>query len=87
MTYVSHAVRSLRADPIPEETVRIVLTLADDAAADAVARELEGIGAASVRELEFGRLLATVDQTDLDAVCELAGVTAVETDAVIDHPS
>ncbi|WP_158059410.1 hypothetical protein [Halorussus halophilus] len=31
MTYVSHTVRSLRRDPVSGETVRLVVTLGDDA--------------------------------------------------------
>jgi hypothetical protein len=54
---VSHTVRSLRRDPIPGDSIRLVLTLAEDTPAEEIA----------------------------DAVEPLDGVTAVETDAVIDQ--
>jgi hypothetical protein len=98
MAYVSHTVRSLRRDPIPDETVRLVLTV-DDASTEvssadsgpdeteSVAEAVESLDGEVVRELEFGRLLVEVEQSDLDAVCELDGVSAVETDAVLDQHS
>lgn len=86
MTYVSHAVRSLREDPIPGETVGIVVTVADGASVEAVREELDDLGELR-RELAFDRLLATVDHERLDAVCALDGVDAVETEATIEFPS
>ena len=92
MTYVSHTVRSLRRDPIPGETVRLVLTPAEAdpdegsaTPAEEVAEAVESLGGEVVRELQFGRLLVTVEQSELDAVCDLDGVDAVETDAVLDQ--
>ena len=86
MTYVSHTVRSLRRDPIPGETVRLVVALADDANAEGVREGVEDAGGDVVRELEFGRLLVEVEQTDVGVVCDLAGASSVETDAVLDSP-
>ncbi|WP_382208634.1 hypothetical protein [Halorussus caseinilyticus] len=85
MTYLSHTVRSLRRDPIPGETVRLVLTLAegaDDAELE-VAERVESLGGEVARELRFDRLLVEVGQTDIEAVCEFDAVTEVETDAVL----
>ena len=84
MTYVSHTVRSLRRNPMPGESVRLVLTLEDDASPTNVEAELDAIGGELVRELPFHRLLAEVAHVELDAICELDGLSAVETDAVID---
>lgn len=94
MTYVSHTVRSLRRDPIPGETIRLVLTVAEDDTTEAatddaessreVAEAVESLGGEVVRDLQFDRLLVEVEQTDIDAVCSLEGVTSVETDAVLD---
>ena len=86
MTYVSHTVRSLRDDPISGETVGLVLTLAEDADPAAIRDDLAALDCEVVRELDFGRLLAESAHERLDAVCALNGVTAVETDAVIDQP-
>lgn len=83
MTYLSHTVRSLQRDPIPGESVRLVLTLAEEASAADVGAAVESLGGEVVRELEFDRLLVEVEQTDLDAAPDLDGVTAVETDAVL----
>lgn len=85
MTYLSHAVRSLRRDPVPGETVRLVVTLGEDATAEAVREAVESLGGGVVRELEFDRLLVAVEQTEVGAVCELDGLAAVETDAVTDQ--
>lgn len=85
MTYASHTVRSLREDPIPGETVRLVLTLDEDADPAAVRDDLVALDCEVVRELDFGRLLAEADHERLAPICELDGVTAVETDAVIGH--
>ena len=85
MTYESHPVRSIRRDPVPGETLRLVLTLADDATAVAVASSVESLGGEAVRELEFDRLVVAVDQSDVERVVDLDGITAVETDAVLDQ--
>jgi hypothetical protein len=83
MTYSSHTVRSLRDDPIPGETVRLVLTVGDDTDVSAVAESVESLDGEVLRELQFDRLLVEVEQTDLDAICSLDGVSSVETDAVL----
>ena len=83
MPYLSHTVRSLRDDPIPGETVRLVLSVGDDADSPAVAESVESLDGEVVRDLQFERLLVEVAQTDLDAVCSLDGVSSVETDAVL----
>lgn len=87
MTYLSHTVRSLLRDPIPGETVRLVLTLADDADPDEIRAEIESLDGEYHRELQFDRILVTVDRERLAAVAELDGVTEVETDAVLGYPS
>lgn len=85
MTYESHPVRSLRRDPMSGETVRLVLTLADDRAASTVTESVESLGGEVVRELRFERLLVDVEQSTIGEVVDLDGVTAVETDAVLDQ--
>ncbi len=83
MPYLSHTVRSLRDDPIPDETVRLVLTVGDDADLSSVAESVESLDGEVIRELQFERLLVEVAQTDLDEVCSLDGVSSIETDAVL----
>ncbi|WP_276302231.1 hypothetical protein [Halorussus lipolyticus] len=94
MTYVSHTVRSLRRDPIPGETIRLVVTLAEDKSENvtddaeetdtpALAEEVESLGGEVLRELAFDRVLVEVEQTDIDAICSLDAAESVETDAVL----
>lgn len=82
MTYLSHTVRSLRDDPIPDEEVRLVLAV-EDATADEIESAVESLDGEVVRELAFDRLLVAVAQTDIDAICSVEGVSSVETDAVL----
>ncbi|WP_135854298.1 hypothetical protein [Halorussus salinus] len=87
MTYLSHTVRSLRDDPIPDEEVRLVLTVEDaptvEDDADEIESAVESLDGEVVRELAFDRLLVEVAQTDIDAICSLDGISSVETDAVL----
>ena len=85
MTYVSHTVRSLRRDPIPGETVRLVLTPTGEASKDTIAEAVESLDGEVVRGLQFDRLLVAVEQSELDAICDLDEVSVVETDAVLDQ--
>lgn len=85
MTYVSHTVRSLRRDPVPDETVRLVVALEDDADAASVREAVERADGEILRELQFGRLLLEVEQTEIGTICELDGVRNVETDAVLGY--
>lgn len=87
MTYLSHTVRSLLRDPIPGETVRLVLTLTEATTPEEVRAEVESLDGDFHRELQFDRVLVTVGHERLEAVCSLDGVTEVETDAVVGYPS
>ncbi|WP_167599468.1 hypothetical protein [Halorussus marinus] len=86
MAYVSHAVRSIREEPIPGETVRLVVTAADDADIADLRAALDPLGEV-VDELPFDRLLVAVDHDRVGAVCTLDAASAVETDATIGFPS
>jgi len=77
--YVSHPVRRIRADPVADETVRLVVTANTDAADDAVASAAESLGGSIVATLQFDALLLEVSQTAVDDVCTLEGVARVET--------
>jgi len=85
--YVSRAVETLRAEPIEGASVSLVLETAEDADSAAVATAAEAAGATVDRELQFDDLQVTVDQTAIDAICALDGLTAVQTaDAIGTHP-
>ncbi|MFC6863335.1 hypothetical protein ACFQGE_07655 [Halomicroarcula sp. GCM10025817] len=77
--YVSRAVESIRADPIPGETVALALTTADDADSEAVASAVEDCGATVERNLQFDDLAVSVPHERVDDVCAVDGLTAVET--------
>ncbi|MFC7026867.1 hypothetical protein ACFQJ5_03540 [Halomicroarcula sp. GCM10025324] len=77
--YVSRAVESIRADPIPDESVALALTTADDADPEAVARAVADCGGTIERRLQFDDLAVSVPHERVDDVCAIAGLTAVET--------
>ncbi|MFY4811296.1 hypothetical protein ACOJIV_01110 [Haloarcula sp. AONF1] len=80
--YVSRAVESLRADPIEGEPVDLVLETADDADSERVAAAAEAAGASVERHLQFDDLLVSTTQENIDALCALDGLTAIQTDNV-----
>jgi hypothetical protein len=77
--YVSRAVESLRADPIDGEPVELLLETAEDADPDRVAAAAAAAGATVERHLQFDDLLVSTTQDEIDALCELDGLTAVQT--------
>lgn len=96
--YLSHAVRSIRRDPQPDEEVGLVVEVdpeavgdapdkdaaADDAAAPAPLREtVAAVDGEVVRDLGFDAWLVRVPETGVDALCEVDPVVRIETDATI----
>ena len=77
--YVSHAVRSLREDPIEGETIALALTTSDDADPDAVAAAVEDLGGTVERRLQFDDLAVSVPQSEIAAICAIDGLDVVET--------
>jgi hypothetical protein len=77
--YVSRAVESLRADPIEGEPVELVLETAPDAYPDRVAAAAAAAGATVERHLQFDDLLVSTTQDGIDPLCDLDGLTAVQT--------
>jgi len=77
--YVSRAVESLRADPIEGEPVELLLETAEDADPDRVAAAVAAAGATVERHLQFDDLLVSTTQDEIDAFCELDGLTAIQT--------
>lgn len=84
--YVSRPVRSIRDDPIVGESVRLLVTLADDlgersSAVEAAVREtVAGHGGTVVDELEFDTLVVEVPHETVADLCGLEGLAAIETD-------
>lgn len=84
MTYVSRPVRHLRDRPVPGETARLVLRVADDADVEAVADRVRTLGGDVEGGLAFDALLVAVEQEAVDDVCRVDGLGAVETARTID---
>jgi hypothetical protein len=77
--YVSPAVRTIRDDPVPGESVTLLLEVADDAAVDDVAAAAEAAGATVEEQLQFRTLETTVAHERVGAVCAVEGIDHVET--------
>ncbi|WP_336336219.1 hypothetical protein [Haloarcula brevis] len=77
--YVSRAVESLRAAPIEGEPVELVLETAHDADPDRVAAAAAAAGATVERRLQFGDLLVSTTQDEIDPLCDIDGLAAVQT--------
>lgn len=83
--YVSRPVRSIRDDPIPGESVRLLVSLADNlgdrsSAVEAAVRRTVTVHGGDVEELEFDTLAVTVPHEAVAELCDLEGVAAIETD-------
>lgn len=79
--YLSPVVRRMRDDPLPEESVSLVVRVDDDAARETVreaARDKEGTLDGTTR---FGSVQVTLPETAVDAFCAALpdAVEAVET--------
>ncbi|MDS0220267.1 hypothetical protein NDI54_02760 [Haloarcula sp. S1AR25-5A] len=77
--YVSRAVESLRDDPIEGEPVELVLETADGADPESVAAAAATAGATVERRLQFDDLLVSTTQDEIDALCDLDGLAAIQT--------
>ena len=85
--YVSRAVRSIRDDPIDGESVGLVLEPDDETDPDAVAAAARAADATVKRRLQFGELEVRVPHQQVDDVCAIDGLAAVETtNAIGIHP-
>jgi hypothetical protein len=77
--YVSPAVRSIREDPVAEESVTLLVEADEGTDTDALADATADLGTVEA-ELEFDTLRVTVPHERVGAVCELDGVAVVQTD-------
>jgi len=77
--YVSRAVQSIRENPVPGESVGLVLEPAADVDPEQIADAARAAGASVDRHLQFDDIEVTVAQTDVDAVCAIDGLEAVQT--------
>ncbi|QGN07860.1 hypothetical protein Hrd1104_11480 [Halorhabdus sp. CBA1104] len=78
--YVSPAVRSIQRHPIDGETATLLVRLDDAADVETVAEQIRECGGTIEQRLEFDALAITVDHSAVASICELDGLSAVETD-------
>jgi len=77
---VSRAVESIRDDPVPGESVRLLVEVAEEASVAAVRERLaavEGVTVAGDRPLNT--LEVEVPHERVDAICAVEGLAVVET--------
>lgn len=84
MTYVSRPVRAVRREPVPGEEMTLVVRTADNVPPERIAVGVREAGGRVVEELEFETLVVVVEQPAVTDICALDGVTAVETEQVLD---
>lgn len=77
--YVTHAVRSIRDDPIEGETVTLLVEAVDDEALDDLAAAVRDLGGTVEAEHRFATLEVTVAHEDVAALCDCDGIETVET--------
>ena len=87
--YLSPVVRTLRDDPVPGERVTLLLSLADEEANDTTAVEADiedavsEVGGTVEEKLQFNTIAVTIPHEGIPALCELDGVSSIETDDTI----
>lgn len=79
--YVSRAVRSMQDNPVADATVTLLLEVDAETATATVRGELENIAGIEVlAEHRFDTLRVRLEQEQIEAVCAIGGLAAVETD-------
>lgn len=92
--YLSHAVRTIRDDPMADESVDLVVTLADDAddpeESEAAATDPEvfesavvDLGGEVVADLQFSAAHVRLPETAVADLCDLGGIDRIETAATL----
>lgn len=78
MPYLSHPVRRIRDEPLEGEEITLLVTAAEEADRADLADRLADHGTVEDR-LRFGTVKVTVPQVAVAEVCELPGITSIET--------
>ena len=87
--YLSPVVRTLRDDPIPDEEVTLLLSLAADqtdgtaAVESAIEETVDAVGGTVEARLQFETIAVRVPHEGIPAICDVEGIEAVETDETI----
>ena len=82
--YLSHPVRRMRDDPVPDARVELVVTAAADADREALASAIEGTDAEVLDQLRFGGIRVACPETAVADICALDGIESIETAATRD---
>lgn len=89
--YLSHAVRTIRDDPMAGESVDLVVTLGDDAAdasdsvseatgdPEAFGASVSALGGAVVADLQFSAVHVRLPEPAVADLCALDGIERIET--------
>jgi hypothetical protein len=93
--YLSHAVRTIRDDPMADESVSLVVTLAEDGDSGALGETVADLGGEVVADLRFSAVHVRRPETAVAALCACDGIDRVETaetlrlvgDEAADHDS
>lgn len=92
--YLSHAVRTIRDDPMADESVELVVTLADEvddadeSAAGTTGREafdsaVVDLGGEVVADLQFSAVRVRLPERAVADLCALDGIDRIETTATL----
>ena len=81
--YLSHAVRTVRDDPMVDESVGLVVTLTDDpgepVTAEAFDAEISALEGEVVAALQFSAVHVRLPETAVADLCALDGIERIET--------
>ncbi|MFB6159914.1 MAG: hypothetical protein ABEJ61_01920 [Haloferacaceae archaeon] len=77
--YLSHPVRRIREEPVPDESVALVVELADPADEGAVREAIADLGGRVTDDLRFADLRVELPQPAVDELCDRPGIARVET--------
>lgn len=86
MPYLSHPVRRIRDDPTPGEDVSLLLGFDEvdgEPPVEAVEAVVTDAGGTVDRQLEFATVEVTVPEPAVPALCELDGLSRVETSGTL----
>lgn len=82
--YLSHPVRRMREDPLPDEDVTLVVEFEDDADREAFADVVEDADGEIERDLRFADVAVRVPETAVADLCAVDGVERIETDNTLE---
>lgn len=77
--YLSHPVRHIRDDPMPGESVSLVVELTGDDRYDTLVATVTDLDGSVDRDLGFSAHLVTLPEPAVEALCALDGIDRIET--------